>query len=238
MRKEISTAGPAKFAAALPVSTKMPEPMMQPTPKNTRCHAPRLRLRSCTAASRWTSPYGLRSRPVPVESLMPAEHESNPPAPSITIQPLSGIELTGSALVKDKQAARQHVADDAFGQTRLQLGATCFLAELARLRGRQSVEQPVHASEMRSVRELVDVRDLRDRHARVMQAPVAVRQAHDAEEPRGRLADGLLERAIERVVAHLQASRDVRHRQIFADEAIHDRDRAPHERLADLAEPH
>src|SRR4051794_7209186 len=154
MRKEISTAGPAKFAAALPVSTKMPEPMMQPTPKNTRCHAPRLRLRSCTAASRWTSPNGLRSRPVPVESFMPAEHERNSPAPSITIQPLSGIEpTTANWLVKDEQAAREHVPDHAFGQTCLQLQTTRFLAKLTRLRRRQSIEQPMHAREMRCIRE-------------------------------------------------------------------------------------
>ena len=51
MMKEIMMPGPAKFAAARPVRTKMPVPMMQPMPSRTRLSAPRLRLRSPWACS-------------------------------------------------------------------------------------------------------------------------------------------------------------------------------------------
>ena len=37
--KEITIAGPAFVAACWPVSTKMPVPMMTPTPKNVRSQA-------------------------------------------------------------------------------------------------------------------------------------------------------------------------------------------------------
>src|SRR5512142_384480 len=41
---EIGTAGPAYNAAAWPVSTKIPAPMMAPTPSVTRLNGPRVRL--------------------------------------------------------------------------------------------------------------------------------------------------------------------------------------------------
>ena len=47
-----STAGPAWSAAALPVRTKMPAPMMQPTPKSSRFHFPSERLSSLVSLSR------------------------------------------------------------------------------------------------------------------------------------------------------------------------------------------
>ena len=40
MTNDSITPGPAKFAAALPVMTKMPAPMMQPIPSRTRFTAP------------------------------------------------------------------------------------------------------------------------------------------------------------------------------------------------------
>ena len=45
MMNEKTIAGPAKFAAAVPVSTKMPAPMMAPMPSNVRFMAVRDRLR-------------------------------------------------------------------------------------------------------------------------------------------------------------------------------------------------
>ena len=43
---EIMIAGPAHSAAAWPVSTKIPVPMMQPMPSSTRFSAPSERLSS------------------------------------------------------------------------------------------------------------------------------------------------------------------------------------------------
>ena len=48
---EITTAGPALSAACLPVSTKMPVPMMTPTPKTVRSQADRLFLSLCSGSS-------------------------------------------------------------------------------------------------------------------------------------------------------------------------------------------
>lgn len=52
--KDRSTAGPAWSAAALPVRTKIPAPMMQPTPSSKRFHLPSERFNSLFALSRWT----------------------------------------------------------------------------------------------------------------------------------------------------------------------------------------
>ena len=56
-----STAGPAWSAAALPVRTKMPAPMMQPTPSSSRFHLPSVRFSSLVAVSRWTCAIDLRA---------------------------------------------------------------------------------------------------------------------------------------------------------------------------------
>jgi hypothetical protein len=52
MMNEIMIAGPAHWAAALPVSTKMPVPMMQPMPSRTRFSAPSERFSSPCWCSR------------------------------------------------------------------------------------------------------------------------------------------------------------------------------------------
>ena len=57
----MSTAGPAWSAAALPVRTKMPAPMMQPMPRNTRFHGPSERLSSLVRVSSWILATLLRS---------------------------------------------------------------------------------------------------------------------------------------------------------------------------------
>ncbi len=44
-------AGPAFDAAAWPVSTKMPAPMLTPTPKTIRSNAPRFFLSRCSGSS-------------------------------------------------------------------------------------------------------------------------------------------------------------------------------------------
>ena len=51
MAKEIATAGPALDAATVPVSTKMPAPMMTPTPKTVRSSVPRLFFSRCSGSS-------------------------------------------------------------------------------------------------------------------------------------------------------------------------------------------
>src|SRR5918995_3197228 len=51
---ETMMAGPAWFAAAVPVSTKIPVPMIAPMPKSVRSHADRLRLSDLPPCS--TSP--------------------------------------------------------------------------------------------------------------------------------------------------------------------------------------
>ncbi len=51
MMNEIMIAGPANCAAARPVSTKMPVPMMQPMPSSTRLVAPSDRLSSPCSCS-------------------------------------------------------------------------------------------------------------------------------------------------------------------------------------------
>ena len=49
--------GPANSAAARPVSTKIPVPMMQPMPSDTRLSAPRLFFSSpCACSACWRSP--------------------------------------------------------------------------------------------------------------------------------------------------------------------------------------
>jgi hypothetical protein len=45
MTKESNTAGPAFRAAAVPVSTKMPVPIMAPMPSVVRFNGPKARLR-------------------------------------------------------------------------------------------------------------------------------------------------------------------------------------------------
>src|SRR6478735_6722088 len=55
------TAGPAWSAAALPVRTKMPAPIMQPMPRKTRFHGPRERFSSLVRVSSWIWATLLRS---------------------------------------------------------------------------------------------------------------------------------------------------------------------------------
>ena len=50
MAKETITAGPASWAAARPVITKMPAPMMQPTPSDVSATGPSTRCRRCSPA--------------------------------------------------------------------------------------------------------------------------------------------------------------------------------------------
>src|SRR6185437_10002870 len=59
MMKEMTIAGPACWAAATPVSTKMPVPMMPPIPKAISAGMPRARTRCLPAASSWYSETGL-----------------------------------------------------------------------------------------------------------------------------------------------------------------------------------
>ena len=53
MMNDNTTAGPAKFAAALPVITKMPAPMMAPMPRLIRLNGPSERFRSLWSNSCW-----------------------------------------------------------------------------------------------------------------------------------------------------------------------------------------
>src|SRR6201988_3568026 len=48
---EMTIAGPANCAAACPVITKIPAPMMPPIPKVTRLIGPRARFRQCSPVS-------------------------------------------------------------------------------------------------------------------------------------------------------------------------------------------
>src|SRR4051812_48098067 len=58
-------AGPATWCAALPVVTKIPDPMMPPIPRAVRAHGPRTRLRCSPVASVWARASGfLRSSPL------------------------------------------------------------------------------------------------------------------------------------------------------------------------------
>src|SRR6476620_5922141 len=49
--KEYTIAGPAYWAAAVPVSTKMPAPMIAPMPSVVRFSAPRARFKVCVPSS-------------------------------------------------------------------------------------------------------------------------------------------------------------------------------------------
>ena len=60
MTKEIMIAGPAYCAAARPVRTKIPVPMMQPMPSRTRLSAPRERFNSLEVNSLWIIATDLR----------------------------------------------------------------------------------------------------------------------------------------------------------------------------------
>ena len=51
MANEIATAGPAVVLATSPVSTKMPVPMITPTPKTVRSSAERFFLSRCSGSS-------------------------------------------------------------------------------------------------------------------------------------------------------------------------------------------
>jgi hypothetical protein len=55
----MTSAGPAWFAAAVPVSTKIPVPMMAPTPSNTSARASSVRCNSLNVSASCSSPIGL-----------------------------------------------------------------------------------------------------------------------------------------------------------------------------------
>ena len=54
MTKEIERAGPAYLAAAMPVKTKIPAPMMPPTPKKVKSRAPKFLLKLDWSDSAWS----------------------------------------------------------------------------------------------------------------------------------------------------------------------------------------
>ena len=96
MMKEIMIAGPAYCAAARPVSTKIPVPMMQPMPNRTRLRAPSERFSSPCSSSTLDLRNGLALEHPP-EAKAPARNTCHwlpfSPAPPVVAESIDANRL-------------------------------------------------------------------------------------------------------------------------------------------------